>query len=47
MAQYCVYCHKNKLNDKRYIGMTGISPTKRWGHNGANYRLCPRFYKAI
>lgn len=48
MAQYCVYCHLNKLNGKRYIGLTKSSPpSKRWGANGINYKACHCFYAAI
>lgn len=39
MASYCIYCHKNKINGKRYIGLTrAINPSKRWGSNGINYK---------
>ena len=48
MATYCVYCHINKINGKRYIGLTGEeNPTDRWGANGINYKQCPCFYNAI
>ena len=35
---YCVYCHLNKINDKRYIGITkyGDNPEKRWRY-GTGY----------
>lgn len=48
MSSYCVYCHLNKINNKRYIGLTGeINPSKRWGSNGINYSSCTCFYNAI
>lgn len=45
-AHYCVYEHVNKLDGKRYIGMTGIAPKKRWGLYGAGY-ACQPFGKVI
>lgn len=36
-AHYCVYEHVNKENGRRYIGMTGIDPEKRWGYGGGGY----------
>lgn len=48
MANYCVYCHLNKINGKRYIGLTGeANPANRWGANGINYRSSSCFYNAI
>lgn len=48
MTNYCVYCHINKINGKRYIGLTGeTNPADRWGANGAKYRNSPCFYQAI
>lgn len=46
---YCVYMHVNKINNKKYIGITCESPPeKRWGQNGSKYKknqAC--FYSAI
>ena len=48
MANYCVYCHINKLNGKRYVGLTREKkPSDRWGANGINYKNCSCFYGAI
>lgn len=45
---YCVYCHLNKVNGHRYIGITGeLDPSKRWGINGIRYKKNTRFYYAI
>ena len=43
---YTIYCHLNKINQKRYIGQTSQDPSKRWGH-GANYKNNKYFYNAI
>ena len=37
MNNFIVYCHQNKLNNKRYIGITSKSPQKRWGVDGNGY----------
>ena len=42
---YCVYMHVNKLNDKKYIGITCQTPSRRW-QNGYGYKK-QAFYNAI
>lgn len=42
---YCVYCHTNKINGKRYVGITKQKPENRW-RNGNGY-LGQVFHKAI
>lgn len=44
---YIVYQHKNKINNKVYIGITKQKPEKRWGANGVNYKSSPHFFAAI
>ena len=45
---YCVYIHINKINDKKYIGITCRNPEDRWGRNGVGYKKeQSHFYKAI
>jgi group I intron endonuclease len=43
---YIVYEHKNKINNKRYIGITCRSVQKRW-QNGKGYIANEHFYRAI
>lgn len=44
--KYCVYCHTNKLNNKKYIGITRNIPEKRW-QNGRGYINNDHFFRAI
>ncbi len=46
LTNWCVYMHENRINGKKYIGITSQKPTKRW-QNGCGYRESPRFFKAI
>ena len=43
---FVVYCHQNKLNGKRYIGITCQDLNKRF-RNGKGYKSSPYFYSAI
>ena len=43
---YTVYMHKNKINNKVYIGITRRKPHQRWG-NGSGYKQNSYFYNAI
>lgn len=47
LYMYIVYQHVNKINGKRYIGITKRKPEERWGSNGSNYNSSPHFYNAI
>lgn len=44
---YCVYKHTCLVNNKVYIGITSLSPEKRWGCQGRSYRNNSHFYSAI
>ena len=35
--KWCVYCHRNVHNNKRYIGITSQDVNKRWGTDGNHY----------
>lgn len=43
---WCVYMHENRINGKKYIGITSQKPTRRW-QNGYGYRESARFFNAI
>lgn len=43
---YSVYIHKNKINNKVYIGVTSKKPKQRW-RNGKGYVNQRLFYSAI
>ena len=47
MKTFCVYIHKNKINNKIYVGQTCQVPQYRWGTSGQNYSNSPHFYSAI
>ena len=44
MQDYKIYIHRNKINNKAYIGQT-INPKERW--KPKNYKNNPHFYAAI
>lgn len=35
---FCVYMHTNKVNNKRYIGITNQRPSYRWRLDGSGYK---------
>ncbi len=43
---WVVYCHINKINQKKYVGITSQTVQKRW-KNGFGYISSPHFYAAI
>lgn len=46
MNNYKIYAHKNKINNKYYIGQTHQKLEQRW-KNGEGYKNCSKFYAAI
>lgn len=44
--KYVLYEHRNKVNGKRYIGISS-NLERRWRGNGCNYKGSPLFYNAI
>lgn len=36
--RWCVYIHRNKVNNKCYIGQTCEKPLYRWGRDGSGYK---------
>lgn len=45
-GKYVLYEHRNKINNKRYIGITN-NIKKRWCAGGKRYEHCPHFWAAI
>lgn len=45
-GNYVLYEHQNKINGKRYIGITN-NITKRWYGKGKHYDGCTYFFSAI
>lgn len=46
--KWCVYIHRNVINEKAYIGITKSNPKIRWGNNGRGYgKAQVAFYGAI
>lgn len=43
---FTVYCHINKINGKRYVGITKQNPETRW-HSGNGYNNSEYFWRAI
>lgn len=46
LTNWCVYMHENRVNGKKYIGITSQKPTRRW-QNGRHYSGNAYFYAAI
>lgn len=44
---YTVYIHKNKINQKIYVGLTKQNPLTRWRSKGEGYKKQPKFWNAI
>ena len=46
--RWCVYCHTNMINNKKYIGQTKEQPReRRWGNGGIGYKTQQYFWRAI
>lgn len=46
--KYTVYIHRNKINNKVYVGITHHkNPERRWGFNGEKYQHSVKFSRAI
>lgn len=46
--KWCVYIHTNKINGKKYVGITSKNPPeKRWGKHGSRYKDNVYFWNAI
>jgi len=47
MKKFLVYEHVNKVNGKKYIGITCKNVKTRWGKDGSGYKYSTYFYNAI
>lgn len=47
LNDFTVYEHVNKINGKRYIGITSKSVKRRWRPDGSGYKNNPYFWHAI
>lgn len=47
MNNFTVYMHINRVNDKRYIGLTRQDVRRRWRPDGSGYKNNPYFWHAI
>ena len=45
--KFIVYVHTNKVNNKKYVGITSKKPEVRWGKEGNGYKKQKRFFNAI
>lgn len=45
--RFCIYFHRNTINNKIYIGITSLKLKDRFGKNGINYKHNKHFYSAI
>lgn len=45
--KFCVYVHTNKINGKRYVGVTSQDPEKRWNKGKGYTKRQPHMYNAI
>lgn len=46
MNNYTVYIHVNKVNGKKYVGITSLQTERRWKH-GYGYKRNQHFYRSI
>lgn len=47
VMSYIVYVHTNKINNKKYVGITTKDPKIRWLSNGNGYVKQKHFYSSI
>ena len=45
--KYIIYLHRNKINNKCYVGQTSQALSQRWGSQGQGYKRQEYFYNAI